>query len=321
MTCSICGAAEATPCFNARDYLTGDTFQIVQCQTCAMHFVSPQPALEEMPRYYPPVYYGNRRSFFEIITCWLRTRHVQKAQGHPKTGTILDVGCGKGGMLRMLQKKGWQVLGTEFGSHPASATGDGETVNIRYGTLEACQLPGDSFDMVTLWHVLEHLTNPRETLQEIRRLLKKEGRMILAVPNFGSLQAQWAGRRWLHLDVPRHLWHFTQAHLTALLEQEGFVIEKRRTFSFEYDTFGFVQSCLNWLLPRQNLLFDLLQQRGSWQYPKRSEQTLQKRDIFGGIVSVFLAPWLFCLALLFCLMESALGYGGTIEVVAQKVEG
>lgn len=321
MTCSICGATEATPCFSARDYLTGETFQIVQCQTCMMHFVSPQPALEEMSRYYPPVYYGDRRSFFEVVTCWIRMRHVQRAQGHHKTGTLLDVGCGKGGMLQMLQKKGWRVLGTEFGTHPAQTTGDGDAVDIRYGALEACQLPGDSFDVVTLWHVLEHLTNPRETLREIRRLLKKEGKIILAVPNFGSLQAQWAGRHWLHLDVPRHVWHFTQVHLTSLLEQEGFAIEKRRAFSFEYDTFGFVQSFLNWLLPRQNLLFDLLQQRGALQNPAQPEKALHKGDIFGGVVSVLLAPWLFLLALLFCLMESTLGYGGTIEVVAQKVEG
>jgi 2-polyprenyl-3-methyl-5-hydroxy-6-metoxy-1,4-benzoquinol methylase len=266
--------------------------------------VSPRPTARELPRYYPLAYYGPRRSFFEAVTIRRRARRVRQLHRRAP-GRLLDVGCGQGGVLRLLQRRGWQVVGTELGARPPGPTPD---LDIRYGPLEAAGLPAGSFDVITLWHVLEHLPDPRATLDQVRHLLAPGGQLLVAVPNFASLQARLTGARWFHLDVPRHLFHFRTRDLAALLEQAGFQIQQTRRFSFEYDTLGFVQSVLNRALGRPNLLFDLLAHRGAHSAAAPVRAAL----------SVCLAAPLFLLALVFCPLDSLLGHGGTAELVARK---
>jgi 2-polyprenyl-3-methyl-5-hydroxy-6-metoxy-1,4-benzoquinol methylase len=324
--CDICGGKRGELFLTGRDYLTGDRFSVFRCKDCSLSFVNPRPSPDEMERYYPPAYYGTRRSLFDGVTCFLRARRVEKVHGRREAGSILDVGCGMGRMLRTLQRRGWRVVGTEYGAKPREDATGKEEIEIRYAALEACGLPNNSFDVITLWHVLEHLPNPKETLREIRRVLKRDGNVILAVPNFGSLQAKLTGRCWFHLDVPRHLFHFTPKNLVGLLEQEGFRIEEKRHFSFEYDTFGFVQSLLNLVVRRQNLLFDFLTHRASLgEALKTSGGIKEKRGglkassgVAGLPLSLLLAPSLFLLSLIFCPVESLFGYGGTFEVTARK---
>ncbi len=226
-----------------------------------------------------------------------------------------------------LKEEGWTVLGTEYGAKPRDPVGD-SSVEIIFRDLEACPFSEDSFDVVTLWHVLEHLPNPRGTLQIIRKILRPGGILILSVPNMQSLQSKLTRNHWFHLDPPRHLFNFSMGDLCRLLDQEGFVVEQRRRFSFEYDTFGLTQSVLNLLIKRQNLLFDLLTHRGSIREragkdpvpPGRKGKLGLQNTWFGVCVSFLLAPPLFFLSLFFCPLESFLGYGGTIELVARKVE-
>jgi len=266
--------------------------------------------------------------FFEGVTIYTRVRRVEKAFIHKKPGAILDVGCGKGQMLQALMEKGWKVLGTEFGGKPKDPKDGRPRVEIRYQSLENCGIPHKSFDVITLWHVFEHLSNLRGTLQEIYRILKDDGLLILSVPNFESLQAKISGAKWFHLDVPRHLVHFSWQQLSSLLEQEGFQITHKRGFSFEYDTFGFVQSFLNMILSRQNLLFDFLNHRGSLRQISTSrtegkEKGPVKRNrmwdtVVGSLVTVILVPPLFLFSLIYCPLEGWLGKGGSIEIVARK---
>jgi len=115
------------------------------------------------------------------------------------------------------------------------------------------------FDAITLWHTFEHLTGLRATLEDIRRLLSANGVLIIAVPNAGGLQAGIFGSQWFHLDVPRHLYHFTRSALVNLLQSEGFLPSREWHQEFEYDLLGWSQSALNLLAPgRPNLFFDLL---------------------------------------------------------------
>jgi 2-polyprenyl-3-methyl-5-hydroxy-6-metoxy-1,4-benzoquinol methylase len=281
-----------------------------------------------MGRYYPVFYYGDRRSFFEWVTCYLRVRRIEKGFGKKKSGRILDVGCGKARMLEMLKGKGWHVQGTEIGVRPVHEGKNSQGIDIHYGSLEEGQFSNGTFDVVTLWHVLEHLPNPRTTLREIRRILKADGLLILSVPNYGSLQAKLAGPHWFHLDVPRHLFHFKPENLVDLLEQEGFQVGKMNRFSFEYDTFGFVQSILNLLSSRQNLLFDFLNHQWSFRRILNADidgglgQTglpiNRKKFFIGSSLMFLLSVPLFLISLVFCPLDGILGYGGTIEVVARK---
>ena len=93
--CQICGLKRSVKIFTVKDYLTGDRFDLVRCQGCSFCFVDPQPSSDEMARYYPSFYYGDRRSFFEWITCYLRARRVENAYGRGKPGSLLDVGCSR----------------------------------------------------------------------------------------------------------------------------------------------------------------------------------------------------------------------------------
>lgn len=302
--CNVCGATSPARLFTATDYLTRERFAVVRCSRCALAFVSPRPSAPELGRYYPAVYYGTRRSGFEAITVRRRARRVERLHGRAP-GRVLDVGCGHGGMLRLLRARGWQVVGTEFGARPDEPADD---LDLRYAPLEACGFPPDSFDVVTMWHVLEHMPDPQATLREVRRILAPGGRFLVAVPNFGSLQARLTGPDWFHLDVPRHLFHFRPDDLATLLGRAGFQVEQARRFSFEYDTFGFVQSVLNRILGYPNLLFDVLAHRGT---------RTADAPVRAGL-SVALAGPLLLVSLVFCPLESLLGYGGTVEVVAQR---
>jgi 2-polyprenyl-3-methyl-5-hydroxy-6-metoxy-1,4-benzoquinol methylase len=300
--CNVCGASAGARLFTATDYLTGERFEVVACARCALAFVNPRPSAPELGRYYPPVYYGPRRSIFDAVTMKLRVRRVERIHGGPP-GRVLDVGCGHGGTLRALRARGWQVAGTEFGSRPDTVPGD---LDIRYAPLEASGLPAGSFDVVTMWHVLEHMPDPQATLREVRRLLAPGGHFLVAVPNFASLQSRLTGPDWFHLDVPRHLYHFRPDDLATLLARAGFTVQRTRRFSFEYDTFGFVQSVLNRALGRPNLLFDVIAHRGAHTASAPVRTAL----------SVALAAPLLVVALAFCPLESLFGYGGTLEVVA-----
>jgi len=140
VACPICDKRKTSYFFSAGDYLTGDRFNIVQCQSCFLSFVNPRPLPSEMDRYYPSFYYGERRSFFEVVTIYTRVRHVEKAFIHKKPGAILDVGCGKGKMLQALTAKGWKVLGTEFGGKPKGPIDGDPRCEIRYQSLENCAI-------------------------------------------------------------------------------------------------------------------------------------------------------------------------------------
>jgi SAM-dependent methyltransferase len=160
--------------------------------------------------------------------------------------------------LGALADRGFEVHGFEI--NEAAAAGADPRARICVGpNLAAVRYPDASFDQVIVWHVLEHLPDPRETLVEIRRILKPGGRIVVSVPNFNSLQARWAGPAWFHLDLPRHIYHFNARGLQSLLADCGFTCRRAHHFSIRQNPFGWLQSALN-RLPgsRRNALYTLL---------------------------------------------------------------
>ena len=172
-------------------------------------------------------------------------------------GRLLDVGCGTGAFAMEMHRRGWTVAVTELNDavldemrkHGMDAKAPDAA--LREGFAE-------KFDAITAWHVLEHVPNPLELATWVKSQLNANGIFQATVPNLASWQAQRYGRYWLHLDVPRHLFHFTPATLRLLLDKAGLEIVNTSTMAIEYDVFGVVQSSLNTRCSRPNVLFERL---------------------------------------------------------------
>jgi SAM-dependent methyltransferase len=254
--CQLCGSAEASICLDrAADYITGDEFQVRRCAGCGLASTVPQPS--SMDAYYPAAY----RSYGGATLRTLRLLYARKVRGWmrrlPERGRALEVGCGAGWMLRALRDRGWRVLGSERTIDGARTAAAANQIPVFVGSLDAL---GSSarFDLIILFQVLEHLAEPMVTLRQSADLLAPGGVMVVAVPNFSSWQARVLGRSWFHLDVPRHLHHFSPPVLAAAFETVGLKVVRTRFVSPEHDPYGWVQSALNRMGVRQNQLTRLL---------------------------------------------------------------
>lgn len=270
--CPLCDAAvglAATGCA-ATDYLTGDAFTVRRCGSCGLEFTDPLPDCEdEFRRYYPQDdYYGAEggRRFkgpLEWMVRAFRRRRARRVLALKPRGRILDIGCGRGLLLRFLKERGWQCSGTELLEPLARFLSAAYGLDVRACGVRDCRFAPGEFDVVTMYHVLEHLGDPRETLREVRRILRPDGVLVVEVPNAASVQSRLSGSRWFHLDVPRHAVHFTPATLRRMLEECGFAAAAVGGFSAEYDPYGLVQSLLNLAGCRMNFLCRLLRREGS----------------------------------------------------------
>jgi SAM-dependent methyltransferase len=247
--CQACGGPLRVRFAAVRDAQTRAVFSILECARCGLGHTAPRP--KDLAKYYRG-YHGGRHGMTASYCARRRLRILrQVAAGAP--GHLLDIGCGDGTFLLAAHAAGWSVVGTEMNTGPARQAGLEVYPNISDMHSRA------PFDAITLWHTFEHLTGLRATLEDIRRLLSANGVLIIAVPNAGGLQAGIFGSQWFHLDVPRHLYHFTRSSLVNLLQSEGFLPSREWHQEFEYDLLGWSQSALNLLAPgRPNLFFDLL---------------------------------------------------------------
>jgi SAM-dependent methyltransferase len=260
--CPVCGSRQARP-----HLLIPETpFQVTDCTECGLGRLDPLPSRELIDSFYPPSYYGvTGAKFVPLVEALVRVvgaRHVRMlSRGLARGSRVLDVGCGRGVLLSSLADRGFEVHGFEISQ--AAATGADPRATIRIGSeLKDVRYEAGFFDEVIIWHVLEHLSDPKATLAEIHRILKPGGRLIVAVPNYSSLQARWSGPAWFHLDLPRHLYHFPLAGLRRLIVDTGFTPTSEHHFSLRQNPFGWVQSALNKnrRLPR-NGLYTLLKSR------------------------------------------------------------
>lgn len=303
--------------FGARDYISGDRFKIELCENCGIAFTRPRPAPSELPRYYPPAYYGGGTKRFPAFAERLqralygrRASAIQEMLGGK--GRVLDIGCGPGFLLREFCARGWDVLGTEFSEESAAHARNTLNLPVSVGDTAALKLEAASFDAVIMWHVLEHMTDPQETVAEVTRLLRPGGVFVCAVPNFGSFEARFARDKWFHLDVPRHLHHFTLEALTTLLAVHGFTLERKSFFALEYDYFSFTQSILNRMGLRHNLLYNLLRGAGAKVLAEHRTAGWQK------LASVLLAAPIGLLSVPFTTAAALLGSGATATLCVRK---
>ncbi|OLC09875.1 MAG: hypothetical protein AUH39_03420 [Chloroflexi bacterium 13_1_40CM_67_9] len=242
-----------------RDYVTGERFQLLHCRRCGFAMTDPVPL--SLDRYYPPRY----RRFNPFAVFVLRRLYLRRVDGWlarlPRRGVALELGAGTGWMLRALREHGWTAIGSER-TVPAAATArDAARVPIFVGDLDAIR-DAPLLDLVVMFHVLEHLADPLAALRDVGRRLRPGGTLILGIPNIASWQSRFAGASWMHLDVPRHLCHFSPDSIERALVDSGFHVARRDFRSFEHDPFGWVQSTLDRLGFEQGMLVKLLARMG-----------------------------------------------------------
>ena len=237
------------------DYVTGDSFAIVQCHVCGFGVTEPLPG--SLDRYYPTRY----RRFNALAARVLHGLYLRRVDGWlrrlPPTGLALEVGAGTGWMLRALRERGWRALGSERSLEAALAARAAAGVPIFVGDLGAVR-PAPALDLVIMFHVLEHLADPLAELRAVARRLRPGGALVLGLPNIASWQARLAGRHWMHLDVPRHLCHFTPDSIERALAVSGYRMTRIDFRSYEHDPFGWVQSTLDRLGFEHGLLIKQL---------------------------------------------------------------
>lgn len=316
--CVVCGGTESDPFYACAEpnRMTDEVFQMVRCRACGLVFVSPRPDLAEQDRYYFREYYKKPSPKLEQSVGLLsglfdRYRTGKIAGGRPP-GRVLDVGCGEGGFLAAMQRRGWEAWGVETSTAGAALSAQRLGLKIFNKPLPDCGLPEAHFDVVTLWHSIEHITQPQAYLKEARRLLKDDGLLFLGFPNIDSLEFRLSKGDWFHLDLPRHITHFSPATMERLLEACGLRTEKVSHFSWEYNIFGALQSALNGLTREKNHLYRTL--KGF--KPAGPKATLAE----GWDLAVLLlaGPPLAAGAALFSLATGLAGKAGCVELYARK---
>lgn len=235
--CPLCGGTAAkTAVISDRYTPANEPYQVVSCNQCDLLYTRPEPTLQQLSLLYSEEFYGGNPepALLSLDTArWLLQQLVlpprRAALLDRKPGRVLDVGCGDGQFLADLKKRGWDVYGVEF-----SATGCNlartKGINVHHGELRKAAFPDKFFDVVTAWHVLEHLSEPTVDLAEMQRILRDDGLLAVEVPNSSSLTFKLCRERWWQLDIPRHLQHYTPATLQKLLQQTGFTVLRRQNF-------------------------------------------------------------------------------------------
>ncbi len=250
MNCLICGNKHYRGLFRGTDRLYGTTseyFPVVECTECGLVRMDPVPV--DLARFYPRNYWFKPGSSLaarleEQYRRLLIRDHVAFVEGGllEVGGPVLDVGCGGGLFLGVLQERGAQVMGLDNSEEAARAAWEQNRVTVVLGDLLRAPVAKGACGVVTMFHVLEHLPDPGGFLRAARELLKPGGRLVVQVPNRDCWQYRLLGERWNGLDVPRHLTDFRASDLSKLLEQCGFRVRRRKFFSWRDNPAGLASS-------------------------------------------------------------------------------
>ncbi|WP_460935544.1 class I SAM-dependent methyltransferase [Spirosoma humi] len=239
--CPVCGNSTFNPYLICEDYLVShQKFSIQECQKCSFRLTNPRPDAQSIGSYYKSDQYvsHNDNSGGLINTAYRLVRNytlqsklnlINQLNGKP--GKILDVGCGTGAFLETCRTGGWQVTGME--PDPDARAIAVEKLKAEIKPSLSALSGSQPFDIISLWHVLEHIPDLNDTIQALYQLLTKKGTLLIAVPNSDSYDAQYFKQYWAAYDVPRHLHHFTPSTIKLLFNKHGFTLVNQKPMVFD----------------------------------------------------------------------------------------
>jgi len=228
VSCNLCSSNET------ETYLRVKEWTLVRCRQCGLICLNPRPSTCELPELYTSEYFTQVISSDSIdlptdergieARIWsqaLRVRRVGQYASPP--GRLLDIGCGPGYFLACAAREGWDVQGIDISRWAVDYAKEHLGLDVQVGTPDRIdELWHNDFDVITLFHLLEHLPDPLETLQAIKGALRDKGIIVITVPNMGGFEARYYGKSWRGLSIPYHLYHFTPVTITQMLGKAGF---------------------------------------------------------------------------------------------------
>ena len=221
--------------------VSGEAFELVENKIYGFLETTPQPKAEKLSEYYKTEDYishtDSKRNMLEKVYHVVRSISLKRKlklinSFSASEKNLLDIGCGTGDFLHVAQQSNWQVSGIEP-NQEARSIANRKTNNTVYTTAQLQEFKKNSFDVITLWHVLEHVPNLEEQVSTFKSLLKENGTLVIAVPNYKSYDAKHYKNFWAALDVPRHLWHFNQESIASLFAKENMKVVKTLPMKFD----------------------------------------------------------------------------------------
>jgi 2-polyprenyl-3-methyl-5-hydroxy-6-metoxy-1,4-benzoquinol methylase len=241
--CPVCGSKKFDPFISAKDFfLTHESFEVVSCNSCGFRFTNPRPEAAQLGKYYESAEYishsdkrkGIFASLYQVVRKYTLGRKLALISKYQKNGKILDIGCATGQFLNHMASHGWETIGIE----PDVKTRERAISEYGLQVFPEEQLNSfekHAFDVITMWHVLEHVSDLNGRMNQLKNLVKPQGTIIIAVPNSNSYDAKKYKSFWAGYDLPRHLYHFTKQDLKLLAKKHGFEIVN--IFPMKFDAY------------------------------------------------------------------------------------
>jgi len=239
--CPICGSSKQEKAIKTKDYfLTKEDFSINKCKKCGFHFTNPRPVETRLGDYYKSEEYishsNSNKGLFGFLYQQIRRYTLKKKydliSSKKDANNILDIGCATGQFLYEFKKRGWNCRGVEPDEEARAFAR--KTYNLKVlDTEEIDALDSHSFDVITMWHVLEHVSELSKRMEDLRRLIKENGIVFIALPNRLSWDALHYKKYWAGYDVPRHLYHFSKTDVNNIFEKYGFVMKEVQPMKFD----------------------------------------------------------------------------------------
>lgn len=239
--CPVCGSEKFDLYISGKDYfLTGESFKIVKCSGCGFRFTNPRPKAEELGKYYESSEYishsdsrkGLFASIYQLVRKYTLGRKLAIISRYAKKGEILDIGCATGQFLHFMDQHGWKTTGIEPDEKTRARAINEYGLQV-YPEEKLNTFTNSTFDVITMWHVLEHVSELNGRVKQLKNLLNPMGTLIIAVPNCDSYDAKKYNAFWAGYDLPRHLYHFTKPDIKLLFDKYGFTVETILPMKFD----------------------------------------------------------------------------------------